>query len=100
MRSLEDTTQLITPSYFVTTLGEAKHLNALYNVDGDISKYEDSIPALIDSRAKVYPDVPVVGEFLPALRNSTQIDPDWGFRCFSESSFRFNALIKSMGHSI
>ncbi|KAI5780289.1 hypothetical protein DFH27DRAFT_657022 [Peziza echinospora] len=49
------------PPYFTTTMGMAEHLNAqLAETVG-----EDTITALIDSRAKNYPDTPILGEFRP-----------------------------------
>jgi len=69
------------PPYFVTTLGQAKHLNTLYGIDKGHG-WEDNITALVDSRAESYPDVPIVGEFLPPISGNRA--DEWTSRCFSE----------------
>ncbi|KAF8420389.1 hypothetical protein EV426DRAFT_612188 [Tirmania nivea] len=74
------------PPYFVTTLGQAKYFNTLYGVDKGLGR-EDNITALIDSRAESYPDVPIVGEFLPPI-SSSSVD-EWTSR-----SFNFSQLAK------
>ena len=78
--NVNDIDLLKLPPYFVTTLGQAKHLNTLYDIDKEIGR-EDNIISLIDSRAESYPDVPVVGEFLPTSGNKAD---GWVSRCISE----------------
>ena len=68
-------------AYFVTTLGQAEVLNSLLQTP--LTDDEDSIIKLVDNRAKLYPDAPVVGECLPPSEEGGA----WRWRCFSKFTY-------------
>ena len=70
------------PPYFTTTLGQAEYLNAQ---SPKKAVNEDTVTAFIDSRAKHFPQVPVLGEFRPPKSSSENKDV-WNWRTYSTAT--------------
>ena len=78
MGSIENSDILPNLPYFVSTLGYAEIYNSLHPRKDVV---EDTITALIDSRAKTHPEDAILGEFLPPKEN--QPGGNWEALCLS-----------------